>query len=45
MIERIAEFCIHRRKAVVAVLDDRLSPAQAVGALMGREAKAEGGAF
>ena len=32
-------------EAVVAVLDDRLSPAQAVGALMGREAKAEGGAF
>lgn len=32
-------------EAVVAVLDDRLSPAQAVGALMGREAKAEGSAF
>ena len=32
-------------EAVVAVLDDRLSPAQAVGALMGREAKAEGSRF
>ena len=28
-------------EAVVAVLDDRLTPAEAVGALMRREAKAE----
>ena len=28
-------------EAVVAVLDDRLSPTEAVGALMRREAKAE----
>lgn len=32
-------------EAVVAVLDDRLSPAASVGALMGRDAKAEGSAF